>query len=120
MEAREYEFGLDSFMAVTVGPDGEPIGGDQVVRDTVEEGVLAEQVGIDSFNIGEHYRDDMMDSAAHVVLAAIAGRRLRWPRAAGPRAWFGDRVLSAVRLRPPRVRGDLRGEAGAVHETAPR
>jgi probable LLM family oxidoreductase len=77
MEEREYEFGLDSFMAVTVGPDGEPTGGDQVVRDTVEEGVLAEQVGIDSFNIGEHYRDDMMDSAAHVVLAAIAGRTER-------------------------------------------
>ncbi|MCW2971133.1 MAG: class flavin-dependent oxidoreductase [Solirubrobacterales bacterium] len=77
MEEREYEFGLDSFMAVTVGPDGESIGGDQVVRDTVEEGVLAEQVGIDSFNIGEHYRDDMMDSAAHVVLAAIAGRTER-------------------------------------------
>jgi probable LLM family oxidoreductase len=77
MEEREYEFGLDSFMAVTVGPDGEPIGGDQVVRDTVEEGVLAEQAGIDSFNIGEHYRDDMMDSAAHVVLAAIAGRTER-------------------------------------------
>ena len=71
------QFGLDSFMAVTVGLDGEPIGGDQVVRDTVEEGVLAEQVGIDSFNIGEHYRDDMMDSAAHVVLAAIAGRTER-------------------------------------------
>src|ERR1700739_3885720 len=77
MEPREYEFGLDSFMAVTVGLDGEPIGGDQVVRDTVEEGVLAEQVGIDSFNIGEHYRDDMMDSAAHVVLAAIAARNER-------------------------------------------
>jgi probable LLM family oxidoreductase len=77
MEEREYEFGLDSFMAVTVGPDGQSIGGDQVVRDTVEEGVLAEQVGIDSFNIGEHYRDDMMDSAAHVVLAAIAGRTER-------------------------------------------
>src|SRR4030081_666078 len=77
MEEREYEFGLDSFMAVTVGPDGESIRGDQVVRDTVEEGVLAEQVGIDSFNIGEHYRDDMMDSAAHVVLAAIAGRTER-------------------------------------------
>jgi alkanesulfonate monooxygenase SsuD/methylene tetrahydromethanopterin reductase-like flavin-dependent oxidoreductase (luciferase family) len=74
MQDREYEFGLDSFMAVTVGLDGEAIGGDQVVRDTVEEAVLADQVGIDSFNIGEHYRDDMMDSAAHVVLAAIAGR----------------------------------------------
>jgi probable LLM family oxidoreductase len=77
MQEREYEFGLDSFMAITAGPDGEPVGGDQVVRDTVEEGVLAEQVGIDSFNIGEHYRDDMMDSAAHVVLAAIAGRTER-------------------------------------------
>jgi probable LLM family oxidoreductase len=64
-------------MAVTVGLDGEPIGGDQVVRDTVEEAVLADQVGIDSFNIGEHYRDDMMDSAAHVVLAAIAARTER-------------------------------------------
>ncbi len=77
MEERGYEFGLDSFMAVTAGLDGEPISGDQVVRDTVEEGVLAEQVGIDSFNIGEHYRDDMMDSAAHVVLAAIAARTER-------------------------------------------
>jgi probable LLM family oxidoreductase len=74
MEARKYELGLDSFMAVSAAPDGEAIGGDQVVRDTVEEGVLAEQAGIDSFNIGEHYRDDMMDSAAHVVLAAVAGR----------------------------------------------
>src|ERR1700759_1144324 len=77
MEERDYAFGLDSFMAVTAGRDGEPIAGDQVVRDTVEEGVLAEKVGIDSFNIGEHYRDDMMDSAAHVVLAAIAGRTER-------------------------------------------
>ena len=77
MQEREYEFGLDTFMAVTDGPDGEPVGGDQVVRDAVEEAVLAERVGIDSFNIGEHYRDDMMDSAAHVVLAAIAGRTER-------------------------------------------
>src|SRR6201994_1433532 len=77
MEVRDYEFGLDSFMAVTAGADGRPVRGDEVVRNTVDEGVLAEQVGIDSFNIGEHYRDDMMDSAAHVVLAAIAARTER-------------------------------------------
>src|ERR1700687_3444884 len=77
MEEREYEFGLDSFIGITAGVDGEPIGGDQGVRDAVEEGVLAEQVGIDSFNIGEHYRPEMMDSAAHVILAAIAGRTKR-------------------------------------------
>jgi probable LLM family oxidoreductase len=77
MPERTYELGLDSFIAVTAGADGLPVSGDQAIRDTVEEGVLAELVGIDSFNIGEHYRDDMMDSAAHVVLAAIAGRTQR-------------------------------------------
>jgi probable LLM family oxidoreductase len=77
MSEREYELGLDTFMTVTADEHGNPLSGDQVVRNTVEEGVLAEQVGIDSFNIGEHYRDDMMDSAGHVVLGAIAGRTER-------------------------------------------
>src|SRR3954449_5567970 len=77
MAEREYEFGLDSFMAVTADAAGNAVPGDQVVRNTVEEGVLAERVGIDSFNIGEHYRDDMMDSAGHVVLAAIAARTVK-------------------------------------------
>jgi probable LLM family oxidoreductase len=77
MSEREYEFGLDNFMPVSADEHGNPISGDQVVRNTVEEGVLAEHVGIDSFNIGEHYRDDLMDSAAHVVLGAIAGRTER-------------------------------------------
>ena len=65
------EFGLDTFLPVTVDRSGNPIGGDQVIRNTVEEAVLAEAVGIDSFNIGEHYRTDLMDSAGHVILAAI-------------------------------------------------
>jgi probable LLM family oxidoreductase len=77
MSDRKYELGLDSFLAVTADRDGEPLAGYDVIRNAVEEGVLAEQVGIDSFNIGEHYRDDMMDSASHVVLAAIAGRTER-------------------------------------------
>src|SRR5215471_6355574 len=73
----QLEFGLDTFLPLTVDESGLPIGGDQAIRNAVEEAVLAEQVGIDSFNIGEHYRDDMMDSAGHVVLAAIAGRTER-------------------------------------------
>ena len=48
-----------------------------VIRNTVEEGVFADAVGIDSFNISEHYRPDFMDSAGHVMLAAIAGRTER-------------------------------------------
>jgi probable LLM family oxidoreductase len=68
------EFGLDTFLPVTVDGAGLPVSGDQVIRNAVEEAVLAEAVGIDSFNIGEHYRTEFMDSANHVVLATIAGR----------------------------------------------
>jgi probable LLM family oxidoreductase len=71
------EFGLDTFMPVTDDGHGQVVRGDQAVRDTIEEAVLAEAVGIDSFNIGEHYRPEFMDSANHVVLAAIAGQTQR-------------------------------------------
>src|SRR5437773_11643468 len=71
------EFGLDTFLPVTVDQSGHPISGGQAIRNAVEEAVLAEAVGIDSFTIGEHYRPEFMDSAGHVVLAAIASRTER-------------------------------------------
>jgi probable LLM family oxidoreductase len=77
MSSAEFEFGLDTFMPVTVDAAGRPVRGDEAIRNTAEEAVLAERVGIDSFNIGEHYRPEFMDSANHVVLAAIAGRTER-------------------------------------------
>jgi probable LLM family oxidoreductase len=77
MQSHDFEFGLDTFLPVTVDVSGHPIAGDEVIRNAVEEAVLAESVGIDSFNIGEHYRPEFMDSAAHVILAAIAGRTER-------------------------------------------
>jgi probable LLM family oxidoreductase len=78
MAARdEFEFGLDTFLPLTVDDSGRPLSGDQVIRNTVEEAVLADAVGIDSFNIGEHYRTEFMDSANHVILAAIASRTER-------------------------------------------
>lgn len=46
----------------------------QVVRNVVAEGVLAEEVGLDFFGVGEHHREDFAVSAPEVVLAAIAGR----------------------------------------------
>src|ERR1700730_259783 len=77
MPAHDFEFGLDTFLPLTVDATAQPIGGDQVIRNTVEEAILAESVGINSFNIGEHYRPEFMDSANHVILAAIAGRTER-------------------------------------------
>src|SRR5437588_6314728 len=77
MSAAELELGLDTFGYITVDDSGKPLSPDAVIRNYVEEAVLADSVGIDSFNIGEHYRPDFMDSAAHVMLAAIAGRTKR-------------------------------------------
>jgi probable LLM family oxidoreductase len=77
MTAQDIEFGLDSFVPITVDESGQELSGDVVIRNTVEEAVMADAVGIDSFNIAEHYRLDMMDSAAQVILAAIASRTER-------------------------------------------
>ena len=74
---QDIEFGLDSFVPISVDESGRELSGDVVIRNTVEEAVLADAVGIDSFNIAEHYRKDMMDSAASIILATIAGRTKR-------------------------------------------
>src|ERR1700682_5287260 len=74
MTSPDIEFGLDTPAYVTVDESGQPLSGDVVIRNTIEEAVLADAVGIDSFNIGEHYPPELMDSAGHVMLAAIAGR----------------------------------------------
>lgn len=71
-------FGLDTFGDVTHSPDGDSLlPYDQVIRNIVAEGVLADEVGIDVFGIGEHHRDDYAVSAPDVVLTAIAARTER-------------------------------------------
>ncbi|MFD4636806.1 LLM class flavin-dependent oxidoreductase [Lentzea sp. NPDC058436] len=67
-------FGLDTFGDVTHDANGAPLTHAQTIRDLVEQGVAADQVGLDFFGIGEHHTPDMPLSAADVVLAAIAAR----------------------------------------------
>jgi probable LLM family oxidoreductase len=69
--------GLDTFGDVTVDAAGRPLSQAQVLRDVVEEAVLADRVGLDAFGVGEHHRADFAVSAPEVVLAAIAGRTSR-------------------------------------------
>jgi probable LLM family oxidoreductase len=71
------EFGLDTFGDVTAGPDGETLPYAQVIRNVVEQAVLADEVGVDVFGLGEHHRDDFAVSAPEIVLAAIASRTRR-------------------------------------------
>ncbi|WP_271986049.1 LLM class flavin-dependent oxidoreductase [Pseudoclavibacter terrae] len=71
------EFGLNTFGDATNDLQGQPRSHAQVIRDVIEEGVLAEQVGIDAFAVGEHHRDDFAISTPETVLAAIAARTQR-------------------------------------------
>ena len=68
------EFGLDTFGDVTVDGDGKTLSYAQVLRNVVDEGVLADEVGLSFFGIGEHHRADFAVSSPEVVLSAIAAR----------------------------------------------
>jgi probable LLM family oxidoreductase len=75
--AQILELGLDTFGDVTLNASGTRQTQAQTLRDVVTEAVLAEQVGLDAFGVGEHHRDDFAISAPEVVLAAIAARTER-------------------------------------------
>lgn len=69
--------GLDSFGDVSRGADGQFLPMDQVLRDVVAQGVLADQVGVDFLGLGEHHREDFALSSPEIALAAIAGQTQR-------------------------------------------
>jgi probable LLM family oxidoreductase len=70
-------FAVDTFGDVTRDETGAPLHHAQVIRNVVEEAVLAESVGLDAFGVGEHHRHDFAISAPEIVLAAIAARTQR-------------------------------------------
>ena len=73
----DVKFGLDTFGDVQVDESGNPISAAETIRNIVEQAVLADSLGIDHFNIGEHHRDDFAVSAPDTVLAGIATRTKR-------------------------------------------
>lgn len=75
--AQQLELGLDTFGDVTAGADGQLLSHAQVIRDVVEEAVLADGLGVDFIGVGEHHRGDFAVSSPEVVLAGIAGRTRR-------------------------------------------
>ncbi|MGA3487658.1 LLM class flavin-dependent oxidoreductase [Micromonosporaceae bacterium DT55] len=75
--ATELEFGLHSFGDVTVDADRQRLPYAQVIRNLVEQAVLADRLGVDAIGLGEHHRDDYAVTAPEIVLATIAGRTER-------------------------------------------
>jgi probable LLM family oxidoreductase len=72
--ASTIEFGLDTFGDVTNDANGKPLPHAQVIRNVIEEAVLADQVGVDAIGLGEHHREDFAISSPEMVLATIAGK----------------------------------------------
>lgn len=73
-----FELGLSTFVETTPDPEtGEQRSHADRLREVVEEAVLAEEVGLDAYGVGEHHRADYACSAPAVVLAAIAARTKR-------------------------------------------
>lgn len=74
------ELGISTFVETT--PDvetGKTLSHAERLREVVEEIVLADQVGLDVYGVGEHHRPDYAASSPAVVLAAAASltKRIR-------------------------------------------
>ncbi|MHA7262912.1 LLM class flavin-dependent oxidoreductase [Arthrobacter sp. TMN-37] len=67
-------FGLDTFGDVHSDAAGTLNSHAQTIRNIVDQGVLADSVGVDFFGIGEHHTDDYPLSAGDLVLSAIAAQ----------------------------------------------
>jgi probable LLM family oxidoreductase len=67
-------FGVDTFGDLAFDGTGHALSHAETIRRVVDEGVLADEVGLEFFGIGEHHTNDWPMPAGDVVLAAIAAR----------------------------------------------
>lgn len=72
------ELGISTFVETSPDPHtGEVMSHAQRLREVVEEIVLADEVGLDVYGVGEHHRADYAASAPALVLAAAASQTKR-------------------------------------------
>ncbi|WP_051620216.1 LLM class flavin-dependent oxidoreductase [Haematomicrobium sanguinis] len=73
-ESPHLELGLDTFGDVLADSSGQRLSQGESLRRVVEHGVLADELGLSYFGVGEHHRPDYAVSSPEIVLAAIAAR----------------------------------------------
>jgi probable LLM family oxidoreductase len=72
------ELGITTFAETYPDPlTGEKVTHGQRLRQVLDEIVLAEEVGLEVYGVGEHHRPDFASSSPAVVLAAAAGKTQR-------------------------------------------
>lgn len=79
----DIQFGIDTFGDVPGNGHGGLASYADAIRATVEEAVLADQVGVDVVAVGEHHRPEYAISSPETVLAGIATRTERIRLASG-------------------------------------
>lgn len=83
MDVSQIEFGIDSFGDLPRDDAGALMHPAAAIRATVEEAILADQVGIDVVSLGEHHRPEYAISSPETVLAGIATATKRIRLASG-------------------------------------
>ncbi|MET7850140.1 LLM class flavin-dependent oxidoreductase [Streptomyces avermitilis] len=76
-------FGLDTFGDVPEDDSGALVSHARAIRQVVDEAVLADDLGVDVFALGEHHRPEYSVSTPETVLAGIATRTKRIRLASG-------------------------------------
>lgn len=71
------EIGIDSFAAIPPGASQAPSSSRYALQELLARIEFADEIGLDTFGIGEHYREEFLDSAPAVILAAAAARTER-------------------------------------------
>ena len=71
------EIGIDSFAATMANNKGQTISSVQAIAELLERIEKADEVGLDIFGIGEHHRQEFLDSAPTMILGAAAARTKR-------------------------------------------
>ena len=77
------EFGIDTFGDLPRDEDGNVVSYAQAIRATVDEAILADEIGIDVVALGEHHRPEFAITTPETVLAGIATKTERIHLASG-------------------------------------
>src|SRR6185295_12813318 len=76
-------FGLDTFGDVPENDSGTLVSHAVAIRQVLDEAILADEIGVDVFAVGEHHRPEYSISTPETVLAGIATRTNRIHLASG-------------------------------------
>lgn len=83
LDPADIEFGLDTFGDIPRKEDGTLFTHAEAIRATLHEAVLADEIGVDTFTVGEHHRPDYAISSPPTMLAGIATATKRMKLASG-------------------------------------